>query len=130
IDFGDLCQFALNLFIQRPDVLARYRWRLRYVFVDEFQDTSNVQYRLLKVLQVYVAPQVSQPLAAGDPEPKAGGKVPASPGGGQGRLAPVQGRSAEHGLGVCLFCTGDENQHIYAWRGASTEHLRRCVCVS
>lgn len=29
------------------------------------------------------------------------------------------------GLGVSLFCAGDEDQHLYGWRGTTVEHLFR-----
>ena len=45
LDFDDLFLFALRLFDEKPEVLARWRGRLRHVLMDEFQDTSLAQYR-------------------------------------------------------------------------------------
>ena len=50
VDFGDLLALPLKLFEEHPDVLARYRQRFSHVLVDEFQDTNQVQYKLLKLL--------------------------------------------------------------------------------
>jgi DNA helicase-2/ATP-dependent DNA helicase PcrA len=49
-DFDDLLLLPIKLFDEHPDVLARYRERYKYIMVDEFQDTSSVQYRLLRML--------------------------------------------------------------------------------
>lgn len=37
------------------------------------------------------------------------------------------GLEGHPGLGVSLFCAGDEDQHIYGWRGTTTDHLHRYV---
>lgn len=50
MDFGDLLTKPLDLFKTRPHILAHYTQRLRYIFVDEYQDTNHVQYELLKML--------------------------------------------------------------------------------
>ncbi|MDR1100324.1 MAG: UvrD-helicase domain-containing protein [Treponema sp.] len=50
VDFDDLLIKPIELFEQRPEVLEKYRRRYRYIMVDEFQDTSFVQYRLMKLL--------------------------------------------------------------------------------
>ena len=52
VDFDDLLALPLELFRQHPDVLAKYRHRYRYIMVDEFQDTSLIQYRLLRLLAI------------------------------------------------------------------------------
>jgi len=49
-DFGDLLSRLVELFEKAPDVLQKYRARFQHVLVDEFQDTNQVQYRLLKML--------------------------------------------------------------------------------
>jgi len=50
MDFDDLLLKPLELFSRHKDVLERYRYRFRYLLVDEYQDTNRVQYRLLKEL--------------------------------------------------------------------------------
>lgn len=46
-DFGDLLTHNLTLFAKAPEVLAYYQDRFRYLLVDEYQDTNNVQYQWL-----------------------------------------------------------------------------------
>jgi DNA helicase-2/ATP-dependent DNA helicase PcrA len=80
LDFDDLLMYTVQLFDQHPDVLATYQERYRHVLVDEFQDTNQAQYALLRQLS--------------------------------GRY---------HNL----FCVADEDQSIYAWRGADYRNIRR-----
>ena len=49
-DFGDLLTECLRLFRERPDVLADYQRRFRYMLVDEYQDTNVAQYLWLRLL--------------------------------------------------------------------------------
>jgi DNA helicase-2/ATP-dependent DNA helicase PcrA len=49
-DFGDLLLHMLIIFRQHPDVLADYQSRLRYLLVDEYQDTNIAQYQWLRAL--------------------------------------------------------------------------------
>lgn len=48
VDFDDLIVLPLTLLREHPDIRAAYRERYKYVMVDEFQDTSGVQYEFLK----------------------------------------------------------------------------------
>lgn len=80
LDFDDLLMVTVRLFQQRPDVLHTYQERYQHILVDEFQDTNQAQYVLLKQLS--------------------------------GRY---------HNL----FCVADEDQSIYAWRGADYRNIRR-----
>ena len=80
LDFDDLLMYTVQLFDQHPDVLATYQERYRHVLVDEFQDTNQAQYALLRQL------------------------------------------SGRHHN---LFCVADEDQSIYAWRGADYRNIRR-----
>ena len=50
VDFDDLIRLPIELFEGHPEVLARYRERFRHFLVDEFQDTSLQQYRLVRLL--------------------------------------------------------------------------------
>ncbi len=49
-DFGDLLLETIRLFRERPDVLADYQRRFRYILVDEYQDTNVAQYLWLRLL--------------------------------------------------------------------------------
>jgi len=49
-DFGDLLLHNLTLFTQHPDVLEEYHRRVRYLLVDEYQDTNLAQYLWLRLL--------------------------------------------------------------------------------
>jgi DNA helicase-2/ATP-dependent DNA helicase PcrA len=50
-DFGDLLMHLVVIF-KNPEngVLAQYHARLKYILVDEYQDTNNVQYQWLRLL--------------------------------------------------------------------------------
>jgi DNA helicase-2/ATP-dependent DNA helicase PcrA len=50
LDFDDLLMVTVRTFDQHPDVLARYQERYVHVLVDEFQDTNQAQYALLRQL--------------------------------------------------------------------------------
>ncbi|WP_419880266.1 ATP-dependent helicase [Parapontixanthobacter aurantiacus] len=49
-DFGDLLLHMLNIFRTEPEVLAQYHQRFKYILVDEYQDTNQVQYLWLRLL--------------------------------------------------------------------------------
>ncbi|MGA7298628.1 MAG: UvrD-helicase domain-containing protein [Rhodanobacteraceae bacterium] len=78
VDFDDLIRLPLKVLEASEQARTEWRERLRYLLVDEYQDTNEAQYRLLSLL-------------AGD-------------------------RGA-------FTCVGDDDQSIYAWRGARPENL-------
>lgn len=78
VDFDDLILLPVLLFQQHPAVLEKWQNKIRYLLVDEYQDTNLTQYQLVKLLA---------------------GKL--------GRFTVV----------------GDDDQSIYAWRGAQPENL-------
>ncbi|WP_145011427.1 DNA helicase Rep [Pseudomonas oryzihabitans] len=78
VDFDDLILMPVKLFQDHPEVLERWRNRIRYMLVDEYQDTNTSQYLLVKML--------------------------------------VQERAQ-------FTVVGDDDQSIYAWRGARPENL-------
>ncbi len=50
LDFDDLILFTVKLLVENTDVLAYYQRRFRYVSIDEYQDTNNLQYMLASAL--------------------------------------------------------------------------------
>ncbi len=78
VDFDDLISLPAQLFSEFPEVLERWQNRIRYLLVDEYQDTNSAQYRLVQ------------------------------------SLVGVRG---------ALTVVGDDDQSIYAWRGAQPENL-------
>jgi len=50
MDFDDLLLKTNELFIRFPDVLLKYQDRFRYIMVDEYQDTNNSQYMIVRAL--------------------------------------------------------------------------------
>ena len=78
VDFDDLIKLPVDLFQNHPEVLQRWQHRFQYLLVDEYQDTNDCQYQMMKLL-------------AGD-------------------------RAA-------ITAVGDDDQAIYAWRGASVANL-------
>ncbi len=80
VDFDDLILLPVKLFRNHDDALERWRGRIRYLLVDEYQDTNASQYELVRQLV---------------------------------------------GLRGALTVVGDDDQSIYAWRGARPENLAR-----
>jgi len=80
VDFDDLILLPTQLFASRNAILDKWQDRLRYLLVDEYQDTNTAQYQLLR------------------------------------QLAGVRAQ---------LTAVGDDDQAIYAWRGADIHNLRR-----
>ncbi len=78
VDFDDLILQPVKLFQNHPEVLDKWRNRVRYMLVDEYQDTNASQYLLVKLL--------------------------------------VKERAQ-------FTVVGDDDQSIYAWRGARPENL-------
>jgi len=50
VDFDDLIVLPIELFELEPEIAARYRGVYRYVMIDEYQDTSLMQYRLMRLM--------------------------------------------------------------------------------
>jgi len=78
VDFDDLIMLPVRLFDEFPEILEKWQNRIRYLLVDEYQDTNATQYRLVR------------------------------------QLVGVRG---------ALTVVGDDDQSIYAWRGAQPENL-------
>ncbi|MGE0384015.1 MAG: UvrD-helicase domain-containing protein [Gammaproteobacteria bacterium] len=50
VDFDDLIVLPVRLLRADPQALARWQARVRYLLVDEYQDTNRVQYELVRLL--------------------------------------------------------------------------------
>jgi len=95
LDFDDLLTIPIKVFEEYPDILDKYRRRYRYILVDEFQDTSLIQYRLLRLL--------------------------AKPDSADGEKKERASSAKSIKSNVCVV--GDDDQSIYSWRGANYENL-------
>ena len=50
VDFDDLILLTMEILEKYPEILDKYQNIYKYILVDEFQDTSNIQYDLIKLL--------------------------------------------------------------------------------
>lgn len=50
VDFDDLLLLPVKLFTKDKETLARYQEKFKYILIDEYQDTNEVQYKLSKLL--------------------------------------------------------------------------------
>ena len=50
LDFDDLLMKTVELFHSHDEILASYQNRFRYIMVDEYQDTNNAQFELVRLL--------------------------------------------------------------------------------
>jgi len=106
LDNDDLQSECVRLLSEFPDVRERYQRRLRYLMIDEFQDTNPLQMRLIDLLHVKED--------IGSPEPA-----------DQNAEAPVP-RRLPPGRNY-LFVVGDVQQSIYGFRGAEPDLFRKLV---
>lgn len=50
LDFDDILLLTVKIFEEFPDALEKFRNRYKYIMVDEYQDTNQVQFRLVSLL--------------------------------------------------------------------------------
>jgi len=50
LDFDDLIIKTIELLTKFPNVLEKYQHKFQYILVDEFQDTNELQYKLMRLL--------------------------------------------------------------------------------
>ena len=50
VDFDDLLILPIKLLKENPDILMYYQERFKYILVDEYQDTNEAQYILIKMI--------------------------------------------------------------------------------
>ncbi len=64
VDFDDLLVLPVRMFINHPAVLEKYQEKFRYILIDEYQDTNEVQYKFSKML----AKKYQNLFIVGDPD--------------------------------------------------------------
>ncbi len=64
VDFDDLLTLPVELFIHNKEVLEHYQNKFKYILIDEYQDTNEVQYKMSKLL----ASKYQNIFAVGDPD--------------------------------------------------------------
>jgi len=101
VDFSELLLRCYELLSRNAALREHYQERFRHILVDEFQDTNPLQYRWLKLL-------------AGSPSPQS------SP---MGRGGEREGQSSTS----ALFAVGDDDQSIYAFRGANVGNMQELL---
>jgi DNA helicase II / ATP-dependent DNA helicase PcrA len=52
-DFDDMINWVIKLFEEQPEVLLSYQESLQYILVDEYQDTSGSQNKIVELLTSY-----------------------------------------------------------------------------
>lgn len=50
LDFDDILYTTVHLFKKHPEVLCKWQERFKYIIVDEYQDTSKIQYMFISML--------------------------------------------------------------------------------
>ena len=50
VDFDDLLKLPVKLFLEHKDILEKYQDHFKYILIDEYQDTNEVQYKLSRLL--------------------------------------------------------------------------------
>ncbi|HAM53456.1 MAG TPA: DNA helicase UvrD [Nitrospiraceae bacterium] len=50
LDYDDLIHYTTHLFATRPEILRKWQDRYDFFMVDEFQDTNEIQYSLIKLI--------------------------------------------------------------------------------
>ncbi len=132
LDFGDLINYCLKLFRERPNIKAHYQKLFKYVLVDEFQDTNIAQYELIKLL----AQPESANLAPDAPNPKKLKPISYKPSANSQKSTTHSSLSLEADLSKSktynsttlplttnLTVVGDDDQSIYKFRGASSSNI-------
>ena len=100
VDFAELLLRSYELLERNEPLRRHYQERFRHVLVDEFQDTNRLQYAWLKLL--------------------AGGSRVGNP------PDPLSGKGGDYSeapKGACIFAVGDDDQSIYAFRGADVGNM-------
>jgi DNA helicase II / ATP-dependent DNA helicase PcrA len=117
LDFDDLLLVTVNLLQNNPDLLARYHQQFRHVLVDEFQDTNNTQYELIRLIaEGTVEKSFGKTLSPLNPLPSLSKERENGQLSGVRELTESDERPTSK---RSLTVVGDVDQSIYSWRGAN-----------
>ncbi len=58
IDFDDMLMLCVKLLEQNPEVRTKYYNKFQHILVDEYQDTNQAQYQLVKALYTNLSPEL------------------------------------------------------------------------
>lgn len=60
IDFDDMLMLTVKLLEQNPEVRAKYYNKFQHILVDEYQDTNQAQYQLVRALYTNLQPDIPE----------------------------------------------------------------------
>ena len=60
IDFDDMLLITVKLLEQNPEVREKYYKKFQHILVDEYQDTNQAQYQLVKALYTNLKPDIPE----------------------------------------------------------------------
>ena len=60
IDFDDMLMLCVKLLEQNPEVRKKYYDKFQHILVDEYQDTNQAQYQLVKALYTNLQPKIPE----------------------------------------------------------------------
>lgn len=60
IDFDDMLMLCVKLLEQNPEVRKKYYDKFQHILVDEYQDTNQAQYQLVKALYTNLLPDIPE----------------------------------------------------------------------
>ncbi|GAB1232577.1 DNA helicase II [Ferrigenium sp. UT4] len=126
VDFSELLLRCYELLARNQALREHYQARFKHILVDEFQDTNPLQYRWLKLLagvgeRRQPPPQPSPEVRGG--EGHMGFPLPNPPPEGEGTNVSLRDDASTS----ALFAVGDDDQSIYAFRGANVGNMQELL---
>jgi DNA helicase-2/ATP-dependent DNA helicase PcrA len=114
VDFSELLLRCYELLLRNQPLREHYQERFKHILVDEFQDTNPLQYRWLKLLAGRNPSNQSSlgSFSSGERVRVEGG---------------LSGERERQSATNALFAVGDDDQSIYAFRGANVGNMQELL---